>query len=329
MPPHGHVSALRPEWRSCSRVCAWHMLARGAASPARPLAQLRGRYTWSPAPLTGKLRCSQSVRLLPTRRGPHPSVPVWVQRSQASATSLLLGARWEDTLPKREAQTSWPEPRQVGPVITSPGHLRTLGPRVGKRLVSGPALLGRQRRAQILFLCPPPRMAAGLWGGAPLIQATHPPSPSPPSAFAHSGRRPAEQEGGVGRLRPWERAGGRTHAMSAGPQAPLLTCSPVFPAGSWDGGQSTQTPKWWLRGKAGKVKVHSSPWAGWAWKGPGGPRGVRWVEQGPAQRGCHFHRPVPRAVPSPREECGLGSVAPTLQEGTPRLQILKAAWICL
>lgn len=117
--------------------------------------------------------------------------------------------------------------------------------------------------------------------------------------------------------------------MSAGPPSSLLTRSPVFPAGSWDGDPSTQTPKWWLRGKAGKVKVHPSPWAGWAWKGPGEPPGVRWVEQGPAQKGCHFHRPVPRAAPSPREECGLGSVAPTFQEGTRKLLIPKAAWICL
>lgn len=53
------------------------------------------------------------------------------------------------------------------------------------------------------------------------------------------------------------------------------------------------------------------------------------MEQGPAQKGCHFHRPVPRAAPSPREECGLGSVAPTFQEGTRKLLIPKAAWICL
>ena len=176
-------------------------------------------------------------------------------------------------------------------------------------------------------------MAAGLWSGAPWVQATHPPSPSPPSALARSdhtcGRHPAEEEGGMGRLHPWERAGGRTQAMFAGPQAPLLICSPVFTAGSWGGGPSTQTPKWWLRGKAGKVKVHPSPWAGWAWKGPGGPRGVRWVEQGPAQRGCHFNRPIPRAAPSPREEWGLGGVTPTFHEGTLRVQILKAAWFCL
>ncbi|XP_055263402.1 B9 domain-containing protein 1 isoform X3 [Moschus berezovskii] len=30
-----------------------------------------------------------------------------------------------------------------------------------------------------------------------------------------------------------------------------LNCKSL-PAGSWDGGPSTQTPKWWLRGKAGK-----------------------------------------------------------------------------
>lgn len=38
----------------------------------------------------------------------------------------------------------------------------------------------------------------------------------------------------------------------------LVTRScPVFPAGSWDGGPSTQTPRWWLRVKAEKVKLDS------------------------------------------------------------------------
>lgn len=34
-----------------------------------------------------------------------------------------------------------------------------------------------------------------------------------------------------------------------------LTWLPVFSAGSWDGGLSTRTPRWWLRVKAGKVKL--------------------------------------------------------------------------
>ena len=134
MPPHGrlgHVSALRSRWCSCSSVCGWHVLARGAASPAWHLVQPERQVQVEPCSSDGETE-AQSVMLLPTHRGPHPSVPVWVQRSQASATSLPLGARWEDTLPRREAQTSWPEPRQVGPAITSLGHLRTLGPGVGK-----------------------------------------------------------------------------------------------------------------------------------------------------------------------------------------------------
>lgn len=51
--------------------------------------------------------------------------------------------------------------------------------------------------------------------------------------------------------------------------------SPVFPAGSWDGGPSTQTPRWWLKGKAGKVKL-DPPSPGQV--GPGGPPAVRWLD---------------------------------------------------
>lgn len=109
--------------------------------------------------------------------------------------------------------------------------------------------------------------------------------------------------------------------MSAGPQAPCSPALPCLPAGSWDGGPSTQTPKWWLREKAGKVKVHPHP-GRWAWKGPGGPPGVRWWRRAQLRRGC-AHRPVPRAALLPGEECGLGSVDPTFQEGTLRLPIPK------
>lgn len=63
----------------------------------------------------------------------------------------------------------------------------------------------------------------------------------------------------------------------------LLTwCSPVFLAGSWDGGLSTQTPRWWLRVKAEKVKLDPptplpTPQAGWS---RGGARWAPWKQTG-------------------------------------------------
>lgn len=52
----------------------------------------------------------------------------------------------------------------------------------------------------------------------------------------------------------------------------LTPCPPVHPAGSWDAGLSTQTPRWWPRVKAEKVKLDPlnpapSPQASWS---PGG-----------------------------------------------------------
>lgn len=133
MPPHGrlrHVSAPRSRWCSYSSICPWHMPALGAASPAWSSAQPGRQVQVEPCSSDGETE-AQSVRLLPTC---HSHIP-WCLCGCKGPRPVPPPCRWERggrTLPRPGAQTSWPEPRQVGPVITSPGHWRTLGPRVGK-----------------------------------------------------------------------------------------------------------------------------------------------------------------------------------------------------
>ncbi|XP_025136258.2 B9 domain-containing protein 1 isoform X3 [Bubalus bubalis] len=125
-------------------------------------------------------------------------------------------------------------------------------------------------------------------GSPPSITAVLPPVLSPPLLL----QDPALSQGAADRAqrvragRVWKRCGPR---IRGGARAPLTWPSPhgcrlcarfcwpeddvsdtctkrpspclsqnlhlnckSLPAGSWDGGPSTQTPKWWLRGKAGK-----------------------------------------------------------------------------
>lgn len=120
-------------------------------------------------------------------------------------------------------------------------------------------------------------------GLPPLSRAVNPPAVE--DAMGRPGVRPR-------RRAVWGRAGGDSpRLVPAGPHAdPCSAGSPVFTAGSRDGGPSTQTPRWWLRGKAGKVKL-DPPSPGQV--GPGGLPAVSWLDA----RDPPAHRRGGRAQP--------------------------------
>lgn len=132
--------------------------------------------------------------------------------------------------------------------------------------------------------------------------------------------------------------------------ATFTYCSPVFPAGSWGGGLSTQTPRWWLRVKAGKVKLEPPtpplcPQTGGSLGGTGGTpwRQTGWVPEGQAAAtGLEFLRVstrnrcgwrhwgsavsvCPGTAPPLPGQCGSGPVIPVSQE-TPPEWMPRAAW---
>lgn len=223
---------------------------------------------------------------------PPPSLPPPTSPSLAHCVSsacsevrrtFCLGGR----LRCQEANALRLEPHGVGDHYHVPIKVRTPVLRNGSDIL-GPALFRGQWRARVWPLCPP---QGWLWA----------PGWGPPSA------------------------GGWGVTLSQGPAFPASAAvtflgflsgfrlSPIFPAGSWDGGPSTQTPRWWLRGKAGKVKLDPpSPGAGgtrWAPRsqmaGCQGPASTQMRGQSPARRGCHVRpSPVPTAAPSPGEGHG-------------------------
>lgn len=169
-----------------------------------------------------------------------------------------------------------------------------------------------------------PRLVAGLWGGTlpPGRMGGHT-GPAAVTFLVLSRSRlctpprscPSDSRGGLSGA-AWHpaKAGQRGWGGSArGPAHPVLLS--VFPAGSWDGGLSTQTPGWWLRGKAGKVSSTPTPRAAW-----------RWGDQvGPGESAGSRAQLCPKAAPSPSEL--QGQALSLLSRGRERLQTPKAAWL--
>lgn len=92
------------------RLCLARASPRGCFPSFRSSRSLGGRYRWSPAPLMEKL---SAVIEAP------PYLP-WP--TSLSATSLLLGARWEDTAQAGGTDILARALSGRAPVITSPGR---------------------------------------------------------------------------------------------------------------------------------------------------------------------------------------------------------------